>query len=143
MTLVIRCLKHSCYIYIIGFTELYLVFSPLLSLPLSLILLPFLPPFYPVALIYMYMYIHVHGNLHVYTCAYWRERVCISISFTFSPPPPPPSLSITAKIPPIDKCSQYENCDECISSDPDCQWCPFEPVSTQLTVKTVVMEESL
>ena len=32
-------------------------------------------------------------------------------------------------IPPIDECSQYESCDECISSDPDCQWCPFEPVS--------------
>jgi hypothetical protein len=31
-------------------------------------------------------------------------------------------------IPVRDKCSDFEDCDECISSDPDCQWCPYEPV---------------
>jgi hypothetical protein len=30
-------------------------------------------------------------------------------------------------IPVRDKCSDFEDCDECISSDPDCQWCPYEP----------------
>jgi hypothetical protein len=42
----------------------------------------------------------------------------------------PPDLCVPvdpANIPPIDQCSQYGSCDECISSDPDCQWCPFEP----------------
>ena len=29
---------------------------------------------------------------------------------------------------PVDKCSVYDDCNECISADPDCQWCPYEPV---------------
>ena len=41
------------------------------------------------------------------------------------------------KIPVVDKCSQYEDCSECISSDPDCQWCPYLPVCYSLAHITV------
>ena len=40
-------------------------------------------------------------------------------------------------IPVVDKCSQYEDCSECISSDPDCQWCPYLPVCYSLAHITV------
>jgi hypothetical protein len=36
------------------------------------------------------------------------------------------------EIPLVDKCSGYSNCSECISSDPDCQWCPYEPGETSV-----------
>ena len=51
----------------------------------------------------------------IYTCTH------VSVPFSL--------YSNADEISPIDKCSQYDTCDECISSDPDCQWCPFEPVS--------------
>ena len=77
--------------------------------------------------------VHSLSNLYcsLFLCIIIHLSVCIyQILLT---------VTLPDAIPVVDKCSQYEDCSECILSDPDCQWCPYLPVCVIFIYSLVII----
>ena len=74
---------------------------------------------------YVHIYMYMRMGIHVCVQSAYVHGVCVHSGFT-------------GEIQPQDKCSQYETCNDCISADPDCQWCPYQPVRTCIVLYTCI-----